>query len=73
MRSKGQFFRLKIDNVNTYLYDVIVANEDVDATVELPASLLDLVDFGGIKTALGNLNSVSEVVREYVGLGPNVS
>ncbi|MGB6153591.1 MAG: hypothetical protein WBG48_16540 [Pricia sp.] len=70
---KGQFFRLKIDNVNTYLYDVSVANEDIDTAVELPGSLLDLVDFGGIKSALGNLNSVSKVVRKFVGLEPNVS
>ncbi|SDE85222.1 hypothetical protein SAMN05421636_10849 [Pricia antarctica] len=63
---KGQFFRLKIDNVNTYLYDVSVANEDIDTSKELPASLLDLVDFGGMKTSLGNLNSVSEVVIKFV-------
>ncbi len=65
---KGQFFRLKIDNVNTYLYDISVANEDVDTSAELPASLLDLVDFGGIKSSLGNLNSVSEVVKKFVAI-----
>lgn len=70
---KGQFFRLKIDNVNTYLYDVSVANEDIDTAAELPASLLDLVDFGGIKSALGNLNSVSKVVREFVDIRSNVT
>ncbi|WP_373516371.1 hypothetical protein [Pricia sp.] len=65
---RGQFFRLKIDNVNTYLYDVSVANEDIDTSTELPANLLDLVDFGGIKSSLGNLNSVSEVVRKFVAV-----
>ncbi len=65
---KGQFFRLKIDNVNTYLYDVSVVNEDIDTAAELPASLLDLVDFGGIKSSMGNLNSVSEVVKKFVVL-----
>ncbi len=65
MLKKGQFFRLKIDNVNTYLYDVSVANEDIDTSEELPATLLDLVDFGGMKTSLGNLNSVSEVVKKF--------
>ncbi len=65
---KGQFFRLKIDNVNTYLYDVSVGNDDIDTTVELPASLLNLLDFGGIKSSLGNLNSVSEVVKKFVAV-----
>lgn len=64
----GQFFRLTIDNVNTYLYNVSVANEDIDTSAELPASLLDLVDFGGIKASLGHLNSVSEVVKKFVAL-----
>lgn len=70
---KGQFFRLKIDNVNTYLYDVSVTNEFIDTSAELPASLLDLVDFGGIKSALGNLNSVSEVVKEFVAMSPDAA
>ncbi len=69
---KGQFFRLKIDNVNTYLYDVSVTNEDVDTAAELPESLLDFVDFGGIKSAMGNLNSVSGVVKKFVGLDSDV-
>lgn len=68
---KGQFFRLKIDNVNTYLYDISVTNEDIDTSAELPASLLDLVDFGGIKSSLGNLNSVSEVVKKFVAMSPD--
>lgn len=68
---KGQFFRLKIDNVNTYLYDVSVVNDDVDTSAELPASLLDLVDFGGIKSSLVHLNSVSGVVKQFVALDPN--
>ncbi len=70
---KGQFFRLKIDNVNTYLYDVSVANDDVDTSVELPASLLDLLDFGGIKSSLGNLNSVSEVVKKFIAISADAS
>ncbi len=65
---KGQFFRLKIDNVNTYLYDVSVGNEDIETAAELPASLLNLVNFGGIKSSLGNLNSVSEVVKKFVAV-----
>jgi len=70
---KGQFFRVKIDNVNTYLYDVSVTNEDVDTSPELPASLLDLVDFGGIKSSLGNLNSVSGIVKKFVAVQPDIS
>lgn len=70
---KGQFFRLKIDNVNTYLYDVSVSKEDIDTSAELPASLLDLVDFGGIKTSLANLNSVSEIVKKFVAVAPDAS
>lgn len=70
---KGQFFRLRIYNVNTYLYDVSVANEDIDTSADLPASLLDLLDFGGIKTSLGNLNSVSEVVKKFVAIGSDTS
>ena len=62
----GDFFRLRIENVNTYLYDVSVVNEDIYRDQELPESLLELVDFGGLKSALSNLNSVSEVVRTFV-------
>ena len=61
----GEFFRIRIDNVNTFLYDVSVSNEVIDTAAELPASLLDLVDFGGIKTSLGNLNSISGVVKKF--------
>ncbi|MDT7827786.1 hypothetical protein RQM65_03790 [Pricia sp. S334] len=67
---KGQFFRLKIDNVNTYLYDVSVGNEDIDTSMELPASVLDLVDFGGVKASLQNLNTVSGTIKKFVALGP---
>lgn len=45
-----------------------MSNEDIDTSAELPASLLDLVDLGGIKTSLGNLNSVSEVVKKFVAV-----
>lgn len=70
---KGQFFRLKIENVNTYMYDVNVANEDIDISAQLPANLLDLVDFGGIKSSMGNLNSISEVVKNFVATGPDAN
>jgi hypothetical protein len=68
---RGQFFRLRIDNVNTYLYDVNVTNEDVDQSAALPESLLDLVDFGGLKSSLVHLSSVSGVVKEFVALESN--
>lgn len=66
---KGQFFRLKIQNVNTYLYDTSVFNEDIHQNTTLPENVLDFIDFGGLKSSLANLNSVSTVVRHFVALG----
>lgn len=63
---QGEFFRLRIENVNTYLYDVSVVNHDIDRTVALPENLLKLVDFGGLKSSLSNLNSVSEIVKQFI-------
>ncbi|KKL55085.1 hypothetical protein LCGC14_2258930 [marine sediment metagenome] len=69
----GEFFRIRIDNVNTFLFDVSILNEDIDTAAELPASLLDLVDFGGIKTSLGNSNSISSVVKKFVANAPTAT
>ncbi len=70
---RGDFFRLRIDNVNTYLYEINVSTEDVDRTVPLPESLLDLVNFGGLKSSLGNLNSPSGIVKKFVALESNTN
>ncbi len=68
---RGHFFRLRLDNVNTYLYEINVSTEDVDLSRPLPENLLDLVDFGGLKSSLGNLNSVSSIVKHFVALETN--
>ncbi|HET8737560.1 MAG TPA: hypothetical protein VFM69_13275, partial [Pricia sp.] len=65
---KGQFFRLRIEGVNTYLYEVSIGNHDVETSADLPGNLLDLVDLGGLNSALDNLSSVGGVVREFVTL-----
>ncbi|MAB56572.1 MAG: hypothetical protein CL524_03380 [Aequorivita sp.] len=57
------FFVLKIENLNTYLYEVEIGNKDVDTSEKLPSSLIPFFDISGLSGAVANLNSVSSIVR----------
>jgi hypothetical protein len=59
----NELFRIKIEGINTYLYKVEINNEDINTTADLPKSILSLVDLGGLKDVMTNLNSISEIVK----------
>ncbi len=60
---RGDFFKIKIDGVNTYLFDVLINNEDKSTSEKLPSNILSLLDFGGLASSLTNLNSVSNIIK----------
>ncbi len=57
------FFVLKIENLNTYLYDVEIGNTDIDTSEKLPSSLIPFFDISGLSGVVTNLNSVSSIVK----------
>jgi hypothetical protein len=59
---RGEFFRIKIENINTYLYKVALTNTDVATEVKLPSSPLTSLNFSGLTSLAANLNSVSNIV-----------
>lgn len=58
-----EFFRIKIEGINTYLYKVEINNEDVDTTDSLPKNIFSLLDVSGLNTVVANLNSITDIVK----------
>lgn len=60
---RGDYFRIKISGINTYLYKVKFNNEDVDESSDLPSNLLSLISLSGLSDAASNLNNISEAIN----------
>lgn len=52
---KGDFFKIKISNLNTYLYKVEVTSEDSTITTSLPKNLFAVLDLTNLNTLAATL------------------